>query len=251
MKPLRYVEAFIPIALPIALTIASGFPEERQRTDGTGVYILGALHGLHETEEAFGYDDLRRIIVAIRPEIMLLEVRPDELAERKDTPGRPEYPRVVWPVLGGFDGTAIALEPGAWLFAQLTGEASHASKAFSERDPERARRWSSYQKALDTVLRAHWRHPADAHDSTTAELSRSYYVVQHALVGDALKTVQDRWDEFMTDRAREAVRSSPGKRILLLCSYRNRHRFEDALRTEAPERLVDIEAWLRGNFNLK
>lgn len=224
-------------------------PETQARTQTAGVYVVGALHALHQTEESFDFDTLQRVVTAIKPEVMVLEVRPDELAERKDTPGRPEYPKVIWPLLSGSPAKAVAMEPGGQLFAQMTGDASIAMKAFTARDPEGSKQWSGYQRALETALRAHWQHPADAHDATTGSLSRAYYITQYATVGDAMRTVQEQWDRFMVDRALEAVRAAPDQRVLILCSYRNRHRFTDALGAEAASRLVEMESWLKANIN--
>ncbi len=218
-------------------------------TQTAGVYVVGALHALHQTEESFDFDTLHRVVTAIKPEVMVLEVRPDELAERKDTPGRPEYPKVIWPLLASSPVKAVAMEPGGQLFAQMTGDASNAMKAFTARDPEGSKQWSGYQRALETVLRAHWQHPADAHDITTGSLSRAYYTTQYATVGEAMRTVQEQWDRFMVDRALEAVRAAPDQRVLILCSYRNRHRFTDALGAEAASRLVEMESWLKANIN--
>jgi hypothetical protein len=50
------------------------------------------------------------------------------------------------------------------------------------------------------------------------------------------------------DQALAAVRNAPDKRVLVLCSYRNRHNFEDAVRAQAADRLVDMQAWLRSNL---
>jgi hypothetical protein len=243
---------FIGTIAVLAWLIAA--PAPMRATDGQtdpkkdGVFIVGALHRLHETEEAFTYDALRRVIGAIDPEVLVLEVRQDELSERKDTPGRPEYPKVIWPFLTGSRAASTAMEPGPPLFAEMSGKASSEMKALGERNPDGARRWSDYQKSLELVLQAHWRHPADTQDAATANLSRSYYLTQQAMVGRAFDAVQTQWDAFMVERALTMIRKAPGKRVLVLCSYRNRHLFVDAVRSDAPGRLVDMEVWLRANL---
>jgi hypothetical protein len=42
-----------------------------------------------------------------------------------------------------------------------------------------------------------------------------------------------------------AIRANPGKKILVLASYRNRHYFVDALRGDFANRLIDMEDWIR------
>ncbi len=85
------------------------------------VLVIGALHDLHEREPAFGYDQLRAAIRAFIPDILVLEVRPDELDERKPTPGRPEYPAVIWPLLAETGVEAVAMEPGGEAFKAIAG----------------------------------------------------------------------------------------------------------------------------------
>ncbi|MGH7712366.1 MAG: hypothetical protein ACREOG_13840, partial [Gemmatimonadaceae bacterium] len=112
------------------------------QTRSDGIFIVGALHSLHGTEPGFDFAALRRVIDAIKPDVMVLEVRPDELQERKDTPGRPEYPQVVWPMLKERTIQAIAMEPGEPLFSELVGAASSASNQFRQRDSSAAAFWS-------------------------------------------------------------------------------------------------------------
>ena len=38
--------------------------------EDTELFILGALHGLHEQESSFGYDELDRVIKAIKPDVV-------------------------------------------------------------------------------------------------------------------------------------------------------------------------------------
>lgn len=208
------------------------------------IYVIGSLHQFHETEDSFGYAMLRGMIETIRPDVMALEVRPDEAAERKDTPGRPEYPSVVWPLLQNSRTKVVPLEPGGAEFKALVEQVSREFNAFEQRDPRASQWWSSYQSSLSTALQAHWQGLPSTHDHVTEDLARGYYLTQYSVVGSKLQQLQEQWDEYMLARATEAVRSNPDKRILILASYRNRHRFVDAIRAVAPDRLVDMERWL-------
>ncbi len=236
-------------ALAVAQSGAQSAAQPRAQSAASpppaGIYVVGALHGLHEQVPGFDYAALGRVIEAIRPEVMLLETRPDELSGRTDTPGRPEYPRVVWPYLARQNGvTALPLEPGGELFEKWVGEASNDHDAFEKNDPQGASYWSSYQRSLSTLLKAHWQTAAHAHDILTADMARSWYLVQYSVGGKPLEDGQERWDAYMIDRAREAVRAHPDKRILVLASYRNRHRFDLAMREAGAARVVDMQAWL-------
>jgi len=209
-----------------------------------GVYVVGALHSLHEHQQSFDYKTLRRVIEAIDPDVLVLEVRPDELKDFKETPGRPEYPRAIWPLLRNTPIKSVAMEPGGAEFETLVEQVSRAFDAFEHRDPRQFEWWSSYQSSLSSVLQRYWRKPADTQDRVTEDLARSYYLTQYGVVGSELRNVQERWDGYMVALARETVRANSGKKVLILGSYRNRHRFVDAIREDAPDRLVDMQKWL-------
>lgn len=229
------------IAVFLLMAATSARAEAR---DGDGIYVVGALHALHEKEESFDYAVLADVIARIDPGVMLLEVRPDELAERKETPGRPEYPAVIWPMLEEADRVAIAMEPGDPLFTEMVTRAGDVMTAFERDRPADHAFLSSYNEALDTTLMAHWSDLSRTHDDVTANLTRARYVVRFAVVGDAVEESQTRWDAHMIEQARRAIDAHPGKRVLVLGSYRNRHAFVEALRADYPGRVVDMEQWL-------
>lgn len=220
-------------------------PAQAAETAQPDIYIVGALHRLHETEDAFPYSELERIITAIQPDVLVLEVRPDELAERKDTPGRPEYPKVVWPLLARMSVIATAMEPGEPLFGEIVNSASRLMSAFEKEKPADSSLLDAYDAALRTALTAHWSTAAHTHDRTTDDLMRGHYVIHNAVTGKTLAATQKRWDDYMVQQALAAARAHPGKRILVLASYKNRHLFEDAFKAAFPKRLVNMETWLR------
>jgi hypothetical protein len=234
------------LCLPlIALAFAAGFTGELHAASGPtdGVYVVGAIQRLHATEPSFTFDDLRRVIEAVRPDVLVLEVRPDELVERKQTQGRPEYPAVVWPYLAAHPIPALPMEPGGQDFEAMAGAAGRRFAAFAQEKPDADAYMTRLGRALSVVLQDHWRHPADAHDAVTIDLVEAQGLAQAELGGPAFATSQAAWDGYMIERAREAIAAHPGQRILVLASYRNLGAFRAGLKGEA--RLVDMEPWLR------
>jgi hypothetical protein len=236
--------AAVCAAVIFGAPIAAQTDPELERWTRNGVFVIGSLHGLHETEQGFGFDVLKRILEKAAPHVIVVEARPDELTNRSATPGRPEYPRVVWPLLSEQQIEAIPMEPGGTLFTELTSGVKDIASEHARRDSSGVAFWSRYQTAFAKTLVAHWSSAADVHDDTTADMCRAFYLVQAATFGDAFKSIQDRWDDFMTMRALEAVRRHPERRIVVLASYRNRHRFVDILRAAVPERVVSMQKWL-------
>jgi hypothetical protein len=71
--------------LAIILALGSGPLTATQRTD---VFVLGSIGSV----DGFRFRTLDRVNRAISPDVMVLEVTPDEPDNRRGTKGRPEYP---------------------------------------------------------------------------------------------------------------------------------------------------------------
>lgn len=207
------------------------------------VFILGALHGLHEQEESFGYAELGRVIAAIKPDVVLLEVTPEELAGKLETKGRPEYPKVVWPLLTPQGPKAYAMEAGQPLYGKLTSDASKQFRDFKQNQPAEDAALAGFSAATSKALLAHWKSVADTQDEPTDALGRARNRLNAAMV-PASDAGQRRWDGVMVEVARKAIADNPGKRILVLGSYRNRYMFMEELTGTKGARLVDMKAWL-------
>jgi len=235
----------------LALAFAAGFTGELHAATAPadGVYVVGSIQRLHASEPSFTFDDLRRIIDAVKPDVLVLEVRPDELAERKETQGRPEYPAIVWPWLTAHPTDVVPMEPGGETFKAMTGAAGAMFGTFEKEKPQADAYMTSLGRSLSVALQDHWRHPADVHDAVTIDLVRAQGLAQAYLGGARFETSQAEWDGYMVARAREAIAANPGKRILVLASYRNLGVFREALSGEA--RLVDMEPWLRATLVLR
>jgi hypothetical protein len=211
------------------------------------VFVVGALGALHDREAAFDFDVLDRVIRAIDPDVMLLEVTPEELAGRVETRGRPEYPRVVWPLIEEAGApTAFPMEAGEPLYDSLIAAAGSLWSAYGRDRPSENEALEAWEDATSEVLLAHWRSPEDTQDEVTDALARARDRIRAGLLpaGDA---IQARWDGEMVHAVRAAISANPGARILVLGSYRNRFMFVDMLSSFPGVAVVDMERWLRSN----
>jgi hypothetical protein len=236
---------FLLRPLALAASLLSALPAHAETSSPPdAVLVLGALHELHEREESFGYDRLGQILETFRPDVVVLEVRPDELAGRTDTPGRPEYPKMVWPWLAESGAGAVAMEPGGKRFEALAGAAGAAFAALGRSDPQGAAALTAFDEALEAALLAYWRRPSQTQGETTARMVDSHVALRAAIVGPAFTNVQSAWDDEMAQVVTRTVRARPGKRVLVIGSYRNRAALEHAVRGIAAARLVSSAAWL-------
>lgn len=200
------------------------------------VAVIGALHGLHAKSAGFSYAALRRAILDFQPDVMVLEVRPDELIDHAATPGRPEYPEVVWPLLKQHKIVSVPMEPGGDLFKTMAAQAGGAFDAFRLADPQGAKAAIALDDAAQAALLAYWRSPAQTQDAATAAAAAGLDALRYGLAGDKAYEIQVRWDDYMADRVTEAVAANPGRRVLVLGSWRNRQRLVQAV---IPSRLVE------------
>jgi hypothetical protein len=233
-----------PLAFAAALLSVTPVHAQISPPPADAVLVLGALHDLHAREESFGYDRLVQILKAFRPDVVVLEVRPDELVSRAATPGRPEYPQVIWKWLDAAGVEAVAMEPGGKRFETIAGEAGAAFAAFGRRDAPGAAALTAFDDALETALVAYWRRTSETQDETTARIVDGHVALRAVLVGPAFVKAQTAWDDHMTQVMITTVRSRPSRRVLVVGSYRNRFTLEDAVRREAPARMVSAAAWL-------
>ena len=75
----RSLAAAVCVAVLFAAPIAAQTDPELERWRRNGVFVIGSLHGLHETEQSFSFVALQRILAKAAPQVIVLEVRPDEL----------------------------------------------------------------------------------------------------------------------------------------------------------------------------
>ena len=209
----------------------------------TELFILGALHGLHEQEESFGFGELERVIEAIKPDVLMLEVTPEELAGKLETKGRPEYPKVIWPMLGRLQAKAYAMEVAQPLYGELTGDAGARWGEFKKSLPADDAALTAHSTATSNVLLAHWKSVADTQDQATDALGRARVQLSGAMAAGT-DPVQVRWDSAMVESVKSAIAENPGKRVLVLGSYRNRYMFADELRGVSGTKLIDMQEWL-------
>lgn len=231
------------------VAMTASFASQAMAAEQNQVIVIGALHQLHGKEPSFDYAALERAVRRAAPAVIVLEVRADELQGRTETPGRPEYPAVLWQLLQEVRAETVAMEPSGDTFRQLSQRASAAYAQFKSLDPVAADNLSKLESAAEAVLLRHWRSPADTQDRLTAEICTTISHAQESLAGPELAAVQAEWDAYMVARVRAALLANPDKRILVVASYKNRAMIEEAVRSVAPDRAVSAESWLKSMFN--
>lgn len=250
MPMLRPVAARPPRAvtlLLLALTLAvatmgarGGLAAER-----TEVFVLGTLYKRHEVVPAYDLPALRRIVTAIKPDVLVLDCTPREIAEERVHPSKVEYPGVIFPLMREGRYKIYAAEPDEPLFSEIVQSIVTATTVFEKERPDAAAAWKRYGESTYGALTALWRSPADVHEHVTATALAGKQALDGELVGAALVDGSARWNRHWADAILKAAHENPGRRILATVGIENRAPIAKALEPEAALTVVDMARWLR------
>lgn len=229
-----------------SLAAACAVPGRLLASDGKReVFVVSTLYARHKQVPAYGLPVLRRVLGAVRPDVLVLDVTPTELRTRKVWPGKVEYTELIFPYLDASGLVAYGSEPDEALFKQLTGSAGQSYKVFNEGNPEGAKALEALKAATYQALASTWASAADVNSDKTDRLVAALREIEEGLVGENVARVQAAWDQHHADRVLDAVRAHPGKRVLMLVGIESRHRVVQALQSADGIELVRMEPWLR------
>lgn len=210
------------------------------------IFVLGTLYSRHQTIPAYDLDALRRVVLAIDPDVVVVDCTPTEVREQKVHPSKVEYPQVIFPLVQQHGYRVYAAEPDEPLFTQIVQPLARARSAFAEAKPEQARILSDYDKATWAALKLYWQSPADAHDATTTLALAGRKALDDRVYGELQVQANTRWIEHWVKVVRQAALENPGKKILAVAGIDNRDEIERGLRRDPALGVVDMAQWLRG-----
>jgi hypothetical protein len=230
------------IPLMLGLYVAATPRAEGERTQ---VFVLGTLYKRHEAVPRYDLPALRRAITAIRPDALVLDVTPEELATRKVWPGKIEYPGVVFPFIDAGRYRVYPAEPAPPMFSEIVDSIAGAIETLAREQPDVSAGLQRFKDATYGALYASWQSPADVNSEMTDSVMAGKQALESRLVGPAMLDGGERWNRHVLDVIRTAARENRGRRVLVLVGIENRHWFMDHLRDESDVELIDMEAWLR------
>jgi hypothetical protein len=232
----------LPILFPIVL---AAFASTANAASSTQVFVLGTLYSRHEKIPAYDLDALRRTVLAIAPDVVVVDCTPTEVREQKVHPSKVEYPQVIFPLVKEQGYRVYAAEPDEPLFTQIVQPLAQARTDFAKAKPEPARILADYDKATWAALALYWKSPADAHDATTALALAGRKALDTAVYGELQAQANARWIEHWVRIVRQAAAENPGKKILAVAGIDNREEIERELRQDSTLVVADMAQWLR------
>jgi len=230
--------------LASALVLAMALPAAA-KAPSAQVAVLATLHQLHATTPAYSFEALGQTIERLRPDVLCVELQPDDLQHRPAEATKQEYPRVVYPLIDRHHYRVYAMEPAEPAYSDILKPYIEAGHDFSVREPEQAEAFSRYSDGAYTGLQTYWTSPARVNDAVTDSVLRAKHELQQAMVGDGERTGWERWNRQFLGVILQAAKENPGKRIVVIVGAEHGYWLRGHLAQASGVQLLDTAELLR------
>jgi hypothetical protein len=224
---------------------SAAFHRGERDTVKNEVFVIATLYRRHATTPVYDLAALKKIITAVNPEVLVLDVNPKELKEEKVYPGKIEYTEVIFPFLKAHPRKAYAGEPAEPMFSEIVEATIRVHKDFETQKPEAFQTFEKFEAASFEALKVSWAAPADVNSRVTDQVLAGKVTLQDRLLGPVSTEGWERWNKHIADMVLKAAKENPGKRILVLVGIDNCYTVRERLRHSADITLIDTEYWLR------
>jgi predicted MPP superfamily phosphohydrolase len=182
----------------------------------TQIFVLSALHQLHERTKFYSFETLSQIIEKQKPDVLAVELTASDLQTRKEQKTKQEYQRSVFPLLDKHKYTVVSLEPAEPKFSQIVTLVRESEKELREKSPEKGEAFSVYNRLLFDYLLKTWSSPLDVNSAQTDALLEVKHNYQNELFGDKQTQGWESWNRHFLEVILEAAQKYPGKKIVVL-----------------------------------
>ena len=240
----KHSTIYHPAALKAFRTV---FAPKSTHADSGELFTLGTLYQRHKTVAAYDLNVLRETILAIKPDVLVLDVTPSELQQQKVFPNKIEYPEVIFPLVRSGKYRVYAAEPPEPMFSELVQPLSQTFESMREKRPEDAAILNRYTDNVYEALKATWHSPADVNSAVTDKVLAGLKTFRAKLLGPVDENTERKWNGHTVSVALRAMKENPGQRVLVLVGIDNCYMIRGELSRNSIANLVDIEQWLRAN----
>lgn len=209
------------------------------------VVVLDTLHQMHAEVPAYDNAALGHAIERLKPDVLCVELQPDDLTTRPVEKTKQEYPAVIYPLIDHHHYRVYAMEPTEPLYDAILTPYRGNTEAFDTHQPARAEAFSKYSESLYTVLKAYWTSPAAVNDEATDSAFRAKHVLQEALMGPGEHAGWEAWNDHFLEVIERAARENPGRLVVVTVGAEHGYWLRAHLRNVADVTLLDTPAALR------
>lgn len=210
------------------------------------VVVLDTLHLMHAEVPAYDNTALGHAIERLKPDVLCVELQPDDLTARPPEKTKQEYPAVIYPLIDRHHYRVYAMEPAEPLYGTLLAPYRANTVAFHSREPAQAKAFGQYVDGLYGVLKAHWTSPASVNDDVTDAALRAKHALQEALMGPGEHAGWEAWNGHFLQVIQHAARENPGRRIVVLVGAEHGFWLREHLRDAPGVTLLDTPQALAG-----
>jgi hypothetical protein len=216
-------------------------------TDSTKVLVVGTIHGNHETNSNYSYQDLLNILATYKPDAICVEIRPEDFRKHS------YLKEMMMATIFGID-QRIKVYPIDWWG---TGDDRSRQSAYiktpeykeKEKQEEALVAANKVMQEFDKKyinLKTLWNENKMSYEFFNGEEYNRYiqemYGISMTVYGDgpmnlSYQTRNGKMLEFIENALKENV----GKRIIVLTGAEHKHYFDLALATKVNVRLLDFK----------
>ncbi len=207
------------------------------------VLVLSTLHRFHEQVAGYGYPELDRIIRALSPDVLLVEVSGEDLDARADETEKREYPMVVYPLIDALGIQAHPLEPSGDSRAALIRRKRQAEQQLRDSGQYEECSWFLDRWLQDLI--ASWKTAADANSARTDAAVLAKNEVLDPRYPPDYAQVWDEWNRHFFERITQVLDQTKPRLALVLVGLEHSSWLRPRLARRAGFDLVDAEAVLR------
>lgn len=226
------------MSMLISFSTHQRIPNEKTMTE---ILVLSTLHQLHGQLDYYTYDHLSHIITSFAPEVLAVELTPDDLHARKPQRVKQEYQQSVYPLLDALGCETIPLEPAEPLYSELVGLGKKAMEDLQKRNPAAVEQFGLYVNALYDVLFNWWRSPLDVNSSETDRHFEIKHRYQNEVFGEDEEKGWELWNQHFLEQILAAAAKYPEGRILVLVGAEHSYWLRKHLREQPAVRLLAAE----------
>ncbi|MDX1752201.1 MAG: hypothetical protein R3259_03375 [Salinimicrobium sediminis] len=228
------------------------------RDQETQVLVLPTIHGAHEVNENYTYDDLLQLVKSYEPDVIGVEIRPEDFNLSTDSLDL-FYPLEMIMVRDSFPGKVSGID----YYNEETRNITVSRKMFSDTVSEMysikrltqdmrldSAFVTSYEKTKIPEIQEEQRRMAlnySAEEFLKGEydsITGLQYQIEDSLFGNspyaAYPVFNNRRDLQITLNALQLVEKNPGKKILLLVGANHRNRLVDSLENRQVDLIKDL-----------
>ncbi len=179
------------------------------------VVVLSTLHGFHAEVPSYGFQELARIVEALSPAVLSVELTPSDLENRVGTTGKPEYHQAIFPLLAVRRYDVVPMEPGEPLHSELIRELHEEGHRLQTDQAQSVAAFGRFANSIFQYLCRTWRSPSDVNSEATDALFEAKHVYQDDLF-PGLAVSWERWNEHFVGQIACAALRHPGQRTVVL-----------------------------------